>query len=132
MSVQDPISDLLTRIRNALQAGKKSVVCPSSKIKVEIVRILKEEGYISQFSVEPYDNCKNRLHIDLKYHQRQPVIAKLKTVSKCSCKIYANVSQLPDVLGGLGIAIMTTSQGVMTVTQARQRGIGGEVLCTVY
>jgi small subunit ribosomal protein S8 len=132
MSIQDPISDLLTRIRNAHQASKKSVVCPSSKIKEGIVRILQEQGYIKSYSIEEYDNVKKRLHIELKYHKRKSVITQIKSVSKCSCRIYADSKQLPEVLGGLGIAIMTTSQGLMTSADAQKRGIGGEILCTVY
>lgn len=132
MSVQNPISDLLTRIRNAHRASKKSVICPASKIKVEILRILKEQGYIRGYSIEEYDSCKKRLHIELKYHKRQPVITAIKAISKCSCRIYAGSDKLPQVLNGLGIAIMTTSKGVMTSSEAGKLGIGGEVLCTVY
>lgn len=131
-SIQDPISDLLTCIRNAHTASKKSLSCPSSKMKTEILKILKEQGYIRNYSVEEYDGCKKRVHIELKYHKRQPVITEIKRVSKCSCRIYANSQALPQVLNGLGIAIMTTSKGLMTSSDAAKHGIGGEVLCTVY
>ena len=131
-SIQDPISDLLTCIRNAHQANKKSVTCPSSRMKTEILKILKEQGYIRGYSVEEYDNCKRKVHIELKYHKRKPVISEIKRVSKCSCRIYANSQSLPKVLNGLGIAIMTTSKGLMTSSDAAKHGIGGEVLCTVY
>ena len=132
MSIQDPISDLLTRIRNGLAASKTTVICPSSKIKTEVLRILKEQGYIQSYSVEEYDKVKKRVHIHLKYHKRAPVITKMQRVSKCSCRIYTGTGNLPVVLNGLGIAIMTTSQGLMTSAEAAKRGIGGEVICTVY
>jgi small subunit ribosomal protein S8 len=132
MSIQDPISDLLTRIRNGHSASKKTITCPSSKMKTDLLKILKDQGYIQSYSVEEYDNVKKRVHIHLKYHRREPVITEIKRVSKCSCRIYSGSQKLPVVLNGLGIAIMTTSQGLMTSAEAAKRGIGGEVICTVY
>ena len=130
MSMQDPISDMLTRIRNSLERSKRDVKIPSSKLKVAIANILKQEGYISDFRVEENDK-KASLIIDLKYFEGKPVIEMIKRVSRPSLKSYKSIDDLPKVMGGLGVAIISTSKGVMTDKSAREHGIGGEVLCVV-
>ncbi len=130
MSMSDPIADMLTRIRNGLSAGKKSVKLPSSKMKVAIVNVLKSEGYISGFKTETTgSHCE--MTIELKYYQGVPVIEKVKRVSRPGLRIYKSKDELPKVLAGLGIAIVSTSNGVMTDRAARAIGHGGEVICTV-
>lgn len=130
MSMSDPIADMLTRIRNGQSAGKKSVAQPSSKMKVAIAKVLKDEGYITDFSVENISN-KPVLNIDLKYYKGTPVIEEIKRISRPGLRIYRSKDELPKVLGGLGIAIVSTSSGVMTDRAARLNGHGGEVICTV-
>ena len=130
MSMQDPIADMLTRIRNGQSAGKKVVSMPSSKVKLSIANVLKEEGYISDIKKDDVDG-KAELSIELKYHQGRPVIDMIKRVSKPSLRIYKKSNELPRVLDGLGIAIVSTSHGVMTDRAARKTGHGGEVLCIV-
>lgn len=130
MSMQDPLSDMLTRIRNAQLVGKVSVSMPSSKLKVSVARVLKEEGYINDFSVS--DAAKAEVTVELKYFEGKPVIAELDRVSRPGLRNYAGKSGLPSVRGGLGVAIVSTSKGVMTDRAARAAGIGGEVLCTVF
>jgi small subunit ribosomal protein S8 len=129
MSLQDPVSDMLTRVRNAQKAGKVSVSMPSSRQKENIARVLKEEGYISNFSVS--GDTKKELTIELKYFQGKPVIEEIKRVSRPGLRIFKSKDELPSVNGGLGIAIISTSKGVMTERQARATGNGGEVICTV-
>lgn len=131
MSLQDPIADLLTRIRNAQRAHKPAVVVSASKIKTGILQVLKEEGYISDFDVVE-NGAKKDIVIGLKYYQGKPVIEHIRRVSKPSCQHYSPCADLPRVLGGMGIAVLTTSQGVMTAEHARKLGIGGEILCEVY
>lgn len=130
MSMQDPLSDMLTRIRNAQLVGKVSVSMPSSKLKVNVARVLQEEGYINGFSVN--DAAKAEVTVELKYFEGKPVIAELDRVSRPGLRNYAGKSGLPSVRGGLGVAIVSTSKGVMTDRAARAAGIGGEVLCTVF
>ena len=130
MSMQDPIADMLTRIRNGQSAGKKIVSMPSSKVKISIANVLKNEGYISDINRSDVDG-KAELSIELKYHQGRPVIDMIKRVSKPSLRIYKKSNELPRVLDGLGIAIVSTSGGVMTDRAARKSGHGGEVLCIV-
>ena len=129
MSLQDPVSDMLTRIRNAQKAEKASVKMPSSNQKQNIAKVLKEEGYISDYSVS--EGVKKELTIDLKYFQGKPVIEEIKRVSRPGLRIFKSKDELPSVNGGLGIAIISTSKGVMTEKQARASGNGGEVICTV-
>ena len=131
MSMQDPIADMLTRIRNAGKASKKTVSMPSSRLKVAIAKVLKEEAYISDSEVAGEGGI-NTLTITLKYFQGQPVIETLERVSTPGLRIYAEKDELPSVNGGLGVALISTSRGVMTDKSARQAGIGGEVLCTVF
>lgn len=130
MSMNDPVADLLTRIRNAQLANKKSVQMPSSKLKLAISKVLKDEGYIEDFSVLNVDN-KDTLKIELKYYAGSPVIALIKRVSRPGLRIYKSRNKLPSIMNGLGIAIVSTSKGVMTERQARVIGVGGEILCQV-
>ena len=129
MSLQDPISDMLTRVRNAQKARKVNVVMPSSKQKVNIATVLKNEGYITDFNVS--NDAKKELTIDLKYFQGEPVIESIKRISRPGLRIFKSKDELPSINGGLGIAIISTSGGLMTEKQARAAGHGGEVLCTV-
>ena len=131
MSMSDPISDMLTRIRNAQMAEKSSVVMPSSKLKVAIAEVLKEEGYIDGLNVIAGDGGKATLEIALKYYSGRPVIEKIQRVSRPGLRIYKGSSDIPKVMNGLGIAIVSTSKGLMTDRKARANGIGGEVLCVV-
>ena len=130
MSMSDPISDMLTRIRNSLLRFKRDVRIPSSKLKVAIANILKQEGYIKDYRVEKNDK-RTTLIIELKYFKGKPVIETMKRVSKPSLRSYKSVNELPKVMGGFGIAIISTAKGVMTDKSAREHGIGGEVLCYV-
>ncbi|MBC8212917.1 MAG: 30S ribosomal protein S8 [Gammaproteobacteria bacterium] len=129
MSLQDPVSDMLTRIRNAQNATKISVKMPSSTQKVSIAKVLKDEGYIANYSVS--GDAKKELFIELKYFQGKPVIEQIKRVSRPGLRIFKSKDELPSVNGGLGIAIISTSKGMMTEKQARSAGNGGEVICTV-
>jgi small subunit ribosomal protein S8 len=126
----DPIADMLTRIRNGQKARKVSVSMPSSTAKVAVARVLKDEGYITGYATEA-EGVKNELSIELKYFEGTPVIETVQRVSKPGLRIYRGTEELPKVLGGLGIAIISTSAGVMSDRQARKQGIGGEVLCVV-
>lgn len=130
MSMSDPVSDMLTRIRNGQSATKQMVAMPNSAMKVSIANVLKEEGYITDYAVEKNGN-HDELTITLKYYQGRPVIEKVTRVSRPGLRIYKSKDELPSVLGGLGIAIISTSKGVMTDRTARAIGNGGEVICTV-
>jgi small subunit ribosomal protein S8 len=129
MSMTDPIADMLTRIRNAQMTEKATCEMPSSKVKVAIARVLKDEGYIDGFKVT--GEQKPVLEVALKYYAGRPVIEKIERVSKPGLRIYRNKDDIPRVMNGLGIAIVSTSQGVMTDRKARASGVGGEVLCIV-
>ena len=131
MSMTDPIADLLTRIRNAQTANKAEVTMPSSKLKQAVVGVLKEEGYVEDFRVEGEDK-KPVLVIRLKYFHGEPVIERIQRVSRPGLRIFKDKASLPKVNGGLGVAIISTSRGVMTDHNARTAGIGGEVLCEVF
>lgn len=131
MSMQDPLADMLTRIRNAQMAGKTSIDMPGSKLKAAVAKVLEEEGYIAGFEAHA-DGVKPRLRMELKYFDGKPVIAEIDRVSRPSVRRYSNKDDLPTVRSGLGIAIVSTSQGVMTDRAARAAGVGGEVLCTVF
>ncbi len=131
MSMSDPISDMLTRIRNAQLAEKTTVTMPSSKLKVAIAELLKDEGYVDGFNVVKSDAGKPTLEIGLKYYSGRPVIEKIQRVSRPGLRIYKGSSEIPKVMNGLGIAIVSTSKGLMTDRKARANGIGGEVLCVV-
>lgn len=130
MSMTDPIADLLTRLRNGQTASKAEVSMPSSKVKVEIAKVLQEEGYVESHAVSDVEG-KPTLTIKLRYYQGKPVIDKIKRVSRPGLRIFKGKGELPRVNGGLGIAIVSTSKGVMTDQAARSAGEGGEVICTV-
>ncbi|MCZ4316065.1 30S ribosomal protein S8 [Comamonadaceae bacterium G21597-S1] len=130
MSMSDPIADLLTRIRNAQMVAKTTVTVPSSKVKVAIAQVLKDEGYIDGFSVKT-DAGKSELEIALKYYAGRPVIERIERVSRPGLRVYRGKGTLPQVQNGLGVAIVTTPAGVMTDRKARASGVGGEVLCYV-
>jgi small subunit ribosomal protein S8 len=130
MSMTDPIADMLTRIRNSLAAGKLTVTMPSSKQKVAIANLLKEEGYVNDAAVKDIDG-KPVLEISLKYYQGKPVIEEIKRVSRPGLRVYKGKDDLPNVMGGLGIAVISTSTGLMTDRAARKAGHGGEVVCYV-
>jgi small subunit ribosomal protein S8 len=130
MSMSDPIADMLTRIRNAQSVDKAAVTMPSSKLKVAIAQVLKDEGYIDGFAVKG-ENGKAELEIALKYYAGRPVIERIERVSRPGLRIYRGREALPTVMNGLGVAIVTTPKGVMTDRKARATGIGGEVLCYV-
>jgi small subunit ribosomal protein S8 len=130
MSMSDPIADMLTRIRNAQIVQKPTVVMPSSKLKVAIAQVLKDEGYIDGFAVKT-DGAKSELEVALKYYAGRPVIERIERVSRPGLRIYKGRDAIPQVMNGLGVAIVTTPKGVMTDRKARQTGVGGEVLCYV-
>tara|TARA_B100001063_G_scaffold244647_1_gene277961 strand:+ start:2240 stop:2626 length:387 start_codon:yes stop_codon:yes gene_type:complete len=128
--MQDTLADMITRIRNAQGAGKATVAMPSSKVKASVAEVLKSEGYIADFKVD--GDVKPVLNIDLKYYEGKPVIESIKRVSRPGLRTYKATTELPKVEAGLGIAIISTSKGIMTDRAARAAGIGGEVICTVF
>ena len=130
MSMTDPISDMLTRIRNGQKARKVSVSMPASKAKEAVARVLKDEGYIADYSVAG-DGATKELSVELKYFEGAPVIERIQRASRPGLRIYRGKEELPKVLGGLGVAIVSTSAGVMSDREAREKGIGGEVICIV-
>ncbi len=130
MSMTDPIADMLTRIRNGQKARKVAVSMPASKQKEAIAKVLEDEGYITGFAVEG-EGAARQLTVELKYFQGTPVIEKIRRASRPGLRVYRGKEDLPKVLGGLGIAIVSTSAGVMSDRQAREKGVGGEVLCVV-
>jgi small subunit ribosomal protein S8 len=130
MSMSDPIADMLTRIRNAQATEKVSVAIPASKVKTAIAKVLKDEGYIEDFANRSVDG-KDVLEIGLKYYAGKPVIEKIERVSRPGLRIYKGRDDIPRVMNGLGVAIVSTSRGVMTDRRARETGVGGEVLCIV-
>ncbi len=130
MSMSDPIADMLTRIRNAQGVQKASVVMPSSKVKVAIANVLRDEGYIEDFAVAQ-DSGKAELKIGLKYYAGRPVIERIERVSRPGLRIYKGKDEIPSVMNGLGVAIVSTPRGVMTDRKARATGVGGEVICYV-
>lgn len=130
MTMQDPIADLLTRMRNAQMAGHQQVEMPNSKIKRSILKVLQDEGFIIGFSST--DELKSTLNVELKYHEGVAVIEEIHRVSRPGLRIYKESGDLPQIRGGLGVAIVSTDKGVMTDKSARSAGVGGEVLCTVF
>jgi small subunit ribosomal protein S8 len=130
MSMTDPIADFLTRIRNGQTSGKPEVNVPTSKVKLAIAQVLKDEGYIENFSATDVEG-KPHITVQLKYYQGRPVIDRLERVSRPGLRVYKGKDELPSILGGLGVAIVSTSKGVMTDRQARASGHGGEVICIV-
>jgi small subunit ribosomal protein S8 len=132
VNLADPIADMLTRVRNAIQARHAKVDVPASKLKIEIARILKEEGYVLNYKLTE-EGPRKLIRIYLKYSTgNQPVISKLQRTSKPGCRVYVGSQDIPRVLGGLGINILTTPKGVMTGAAARKAGVGGELLCSVW
>ena len=129
MTMTDPIADMLTRIRNGQAANKVAISMPSSKLKVAIANVLAEEGYVESFKV--VEGVKPELEITLKYFQNKPVVESIQRVSRPGLRIYKRKDELPKVMGGLGIAVVSTSKGVMTDRAARQAGLGGEIICYV-
>ena len=130
MSMSDPIADLLTRIRNAQMVAKPTVMVPSSKVKIAIAQVLKDEGYIDGFQIKK-DAGKTELEITLKYYAGRPVIERIERVSRPGLRVYKGCGAIPQVMNGMGVALVTTPQGVMTDRKARATGVGGEVLCYV-
>jgi small subunit ribosomal protein S8 len=131
MNMTDPIADMLTRIRNAILARHTRVLIPASKMKLSIARILKEEGYIKDFEILK-DNPQGTIRISLKYVDKRPVLTQLKRISRPGLRVYAKHAEIPRVRGGLGTAILSTSQGLMTGRRAYQLGLGGEVVCYIW
>ncbi|MBA2657740.1 MAG: 30S ribosomal protein S8 [Tatlockia sp.] len=131
MSMHDPVADMLTRIRNGQQAKHESVTLNSSKLKEEIARVLKEEGYILDYDVQPLENNLKSMTIQLKYYHGRPVIERIKRISRPGLRIYKSSKDLPPSIPGFGVAILTTSKGVMTHIAARNNGLGGEIICEV-
>jgi small subunit ribosomal protein S8 len=131
MSMTDPIADLFTRIRNAQATARATVKMPSSKVKAAIVKLLKDEGYVRDFQVTKAENNKSVLEIALKYFEGRPAIERIDRVSRSGLRVYRGKDELPKVMGGLGVAIVSTPSGIMTDAQARAKGVGGEVLGTV-
>ena len=128
--MSDPVADMLTRIRNGQMAGHASVLMPSSKLKLSLAKVLNDEGFISAFSVNE-NSGKAELSVDLKYFEGKPVIDMIKRVSRPGLRVYKSKDELPKVIGGLGIAVISTSKGIMTDRDARKAGIGGEVICYI-
>jgi small subunit ribosomal protein S8 len=129
--MQDPIADMLTRIRNASSVKKTRVVMPAAKIKLAIARVLKDEGYVNDYEVSD-EGGKQQLAITLKYFEGQPVVQEIKRVSRPGLRIYKNLNELPTVYNGLGVAVISSCKGVLSDRAARAAGVGGEVLCTVF
>ena len=132
MTMSDPLGDMLTRIRNGQAAHKGSIRSPSSKLRRNVLEVLRREGYIRGYENQDEDGGFDQLHIELKYHNGEPVIRQLRRVSKPGRRIYAGVKDLPQVYNGLGIAILSTPRGVLSDAEARAAHVGGEVLCTVF
>ena len=130
MSMQDPLADLLTRIRNGLAARHRNVSMPSSRLKAAVCGVLRDEGYIKDFSVD--EGVRPTLTVSLRYHNGAPAIEELKRVSRPGLRVYRGCGDIPRVRGGLGVAVVSTPRGVITDRAARQSGVGGEVLCTVF
>lgn len=130
MSMHDPVADMLTRIRNGQQAKHQSVTLNSSKLKEEIARVLKEEGYILDYSVQPLENNLKSIRLQLKYYHGRPVIERILRISRPGLRVYKSSKELPSI-PGFGVAILSTSHGVMTHVTAKKKGVGGEVLCEV-
>jgi len=130
MSMQDPIADLFSRINNAQARGKESVVVPSSSKKISLVSLLKDKGYLDSFDVS--DSPKPEIKIKLKYFEGAPVIKELKRISKPGLRQYSNKKEIPEINGGLGIAVVSTNKGLMTDQEAKEAGLGGELICSVF
>ena len=132
MSMNDPLGDMLTRIRNAQQRRRGTVMTPGSKLRARVLDVLKAEGYIRDYSTTEFGNGRTEFSIELKYFEGQPVIRRIQRVSKPGRRVYVSVDSMPQVADGLGIVIMSTPQGVMADHEAREKNVGGEVLCQVF
>jgi small subunit ribosomal protein S8 len=132
MSMSDPLGDMLTRIRNGQHARKESILSPASKLRVRVLDVLQREGYIRGYNVEDLSQSHKEIRIELKYHEGDPVIREIARVSKPGRRVYSGVGDLPRVLNGLGISIVSTPKGVLSDAEARDKNVGGEVLCTVF
>ncbi len=132
MILSDPLGDMLTRIRNAQRAAKHSVRTPASRLRANVLDVLRREGYIRGFEVVDTGPGKKEISIELKYHNGEPVIREIRRVSKPGRRVYAGVKELPRVYNGLGIAILSTPRGVLSDAEAREQHVGGEILCTVF
>lgn len=132
MYISDPVGDLLTRIRNGQAARLSSVHCPASKLRVNLLEVLKREGYIRDYAVTEKDGGKSELNIELKYSEGQPVIREIKRVSKPGRRVYTQIKDVPRVYNGLGISILSTPRGVLSDREAREANVGGEILCRVF
>jgi len=132
MTMQDPMADMLTRIRNAQRANIRHVTMPSSKLKVAVASVLKEEGFIEECNVTDVDGGKPNLNIALRYYEGEPVIEQIKTISRPGLRQYKGKDEIPVVNGGLGVVILSTNKGVMTDRTARSQGLGGELICSVF
>ena len=132
MTFVDPISDMITRIRNAQMRMSKNVTIPNSKFRIRILEVLKQEGYISDYKLLSDSNNKNSLSVDLKYSNGLPVIREIKIISKPGRRIYAKADSIPKIQNGLGLAILSTSKGIMTDNEARNQNVGGEIICRIF
>ena len=132
MSISDPLGDMLTRIRNAQLRRRGTVLTPGSRLRARVLDVLKSEGYIRDYSQTDFGNCRTEFSIELKYYDGQPVIRKIERVSKPGRRVYTSVDTMPRVADGLGVTIISTPQGVMSDHEARERNVGGEVLCRVF
>ncbi len=132
MTFVDPISDMITRIRNAQMRMSKNVTIPNSKFRIRILEVLKQEGYISDYKLLSDSNNKNTLSVDLKYSNGLPVIREIKIISKPGRRIYAKADSIPKIQNGLGLAILSTSKGIMTDSEARNQNVGGEIICRIF
>jgi|TARA_B100000959_G_scaffold191140_1_gene199841 small subunit ribosomal protein S8 len=132
MTFVDPISDMITRIRNAQMRMSKNVTIPNSKFRIRILEVLKQEGYISDYKLLSDSNNKNTLSVDLKYSNGLPVIREIKIISKPGRRIYAKADSIPKIQNGLGLAILSTSKGIMTDNEARNQNVGGEIICRIF
>jgi small subunit ribosomal protein S8 len=132
MTMSDPLGDMLTRIRNGQMAGKGVIVSPASRLRANVLEVLRREGYIRGFAASENGPGRTQLSIELKYHNGEPVIREMRRVSRPGRRVYAGVKELPSVYNGLGIAILSTPRGVMSDAEAREAHVGGEVLCTVF
>lgn len=132
MTMTDPLSDMLSRIRNGQRANKSSVLCPASKLRSNVLEVLKREGYIRGYVTESTENGLPQIRIELKYHDGSPVIRELRRVSKPGRRVYSGIQDLKRIYNGLGISILSTPRGVMSDGEARAANVGGEVLCTVF
>jgi len=132
MAMTDPLGDMLTRIRNGQKAGMQSVLCPASKLRANVLEVLKREGYIRDFSADAATETGSGFKIELKYNEGEPVIREISRVSKPGRRVYSRIADLPRVYNGLGISILSTPRGVLSDNEARAANVGGEVLCRVY